>query len=533
MTQKAKSFAGGAALLAGAGLVGKVIGAFYRVWLSALIGVGEGVAIYNMPYSVYTLLLVISSAGLPTAISRTVSARLATGDRVGAREVMRVARRVLFATGLIASALMFVLATPLAEAFGNPKSAPAFMALAPAIFIVCMISAYRGYFQGMQRMAPTALSQLIEQIGKIAIGFPLAAYMMRYGYVWGAVGAIAGITLSELAALVLMLGANAGQNIRDRDLAKPEQREQGIIKGLLAIAIPITIGSAMMPIVGLVDSALVQNRLQDAGFLEAQAEAMYGVLGGIVNTLINMPAVITLSLSIALVPAISAALAKRDRLGAAQISQTGLKLAMIIGMPAALGMSMLADPIVRFLYGSQSEEIKVLGAQLLGVMAIGVFFLSVIQTSTGIFQGMGRPTIPVVTMGIGIVIKIAMNYMLIGIADVNIMGAVYATLACYVIAAIGDIAIIMRLNRLGGKFLLGLLKPALATAGMGAAVWGVGYLLRGKLSNTTYLLAAVAAGVAVYAVLLLATRALSAEDLALMPGGRRLGRLLHRGKHRL
>lgn len=531
MTAK-KSFVAGAALLAGAGLIGKIIGAFYRVWMSALIGVETGMVIFSLPYSVYNFLLVISSAGLPTAISRMVSTRVAMEDHAGALEVARSARRMLFVTGLIASAFMFAFARPLAAMTGDEAAAPAFMALAPSIFIVCMISSYRGYFQGMQRMTPTALSQLVEQIGKLAIGFPLAAWLMPRGFVWGAVGAIAGVTLSELAALVLMLGASAGQRVRDRDIARPAVREKGILRSLLAIAIPITIGASMMPIVGLVDSYLVINRLQSAGFAIEEARAMYGPLTNIAKSIVDMPAVITLAMSTSLVPAISSALARKDTSGAHSASMTGLKLASLIGMPAALGISMLAEPIVRFLYGSQSEEAKVLGAQLLTVMAVSVFFLSLIQTSTGVFQGLGKPAIPVMTMGAGIIAKIVLNYVLIPMPGFYVMGAAYATLICYIIAAVLNVLIIARLTRVGGKRLAQLVRALPATIGMGLVLFGMRALLLGRTGNTTYLFASILAGFAVYAVLLIVTRAFSEEDLRFIPGGGKLKKLLYKDRDR-
>ena len=525
MTEKRKSFVAGAALLAGAGLIGKVIGAFYRVWMSALIGVESGMVIFSLPYSVYSFLLVISSAGLPTAISRMVSTRIATGDRAGAREVARSARRMLFVTGLLATVFMFAFARPLAAMTGDEAAAPAFMALAPSVFIVCMISSYRGYFQGMQKMTPTALSQLVEQIGKLVIGFPLAAWLMPRGFVWGAVGAIAGVTLSELAALALMFGANMGQRMRDRDIERPAQREKGILRSLLAIAIPITIGASMMPIVGLVDSYLVINRLQSAGLSIEAARAMYGPLTNIAKSIVDMPAVITLAMSTSLVPAISSALARKEEDGARSIATTGLKLAALIGMPAAVGMSILAGPIVQFLYGSQSAEAKTLGAQLLTVMAVGVFFLSLIQTSAGIFQGLGKPAIPVATLGVGIVVKIILNYVLVATPGIYVMGAAYATLTCYAIAATLNVAIIAKLTRAKGKRLLELLRPAVAAIGMGAALLGVRAVLQTRVGNTTYLAIGVLMGVAVYGGLLVLTRALSEEDMRFLPGGGRIKRL--------
>lgn len=534
MTKKRDTFLSGMLVLAFAGVVGKVIGAFYRVWLTNLI-TPEGISLYTMPYTVYNFLLVVASAGLPTAISKMVSARIAKGDRDGARTVFRAARRVLLITGTVCTLLMLALAKPIAVAMGDPAAAPAFLALAPAIFFVCLISSYRGYFQGMQRMTPTAASQLVEQIIKLAVGFPLASYLMQLGdaqtgIVYGAVGAICGVTLSEMFALALLMGAGARQRRLDRDLPTGKRPMKGVIPQLFASAVPITLGACMMPIVGLIDSGLVVNRLTDVGFVLSDARSMFGVLTGMVNSLVNMPAVVTIALSTSLVPAISRALTAGDSVGVQKVALRGVKLAVLIGLPAAVGMGMLAQPIIDLLYKSTELSQRVMGAQILQLIAAGIFFLSLVQTSTGILQGLGKAYIPVVTLGIGCVVKIVLNTVLVGNVDINIYGAPVASVACYLVAAIGNLWFVKKFS--GARYpVVGLfIKPLIAVAGMAAALWAMGRFVQPHFGNTVYTMLAVAAGAGVYGVILLLIGGIDKEELLGLPGGRHLVRLLYRGK---
>ena len=521
-----KSFVGGAAVLAVVGLIGKVIGMFYRVWLTNLIS-SEGMSLYGMPYSVYSFLLVISSAGLPTAISKMVSERLTYGDRAGAKWIQRKTQLILLCTGLVTTVFMAALAKPIASMMGDPAAAPGFVALAPAIFFVCLISSYRGYFQGAQNMNPTAASQLIETVGKVVFGYALVRVLAPYGLVWGAVGAILGVTIAELCALAFIWARYLVENRRRPvESAGPAQPIEHFYKKLFAIAIPVTIGSSMMSIVGLVDGSLVVNRLTDIGYAIENAREMYGVLTGMVNTMVNMPAVITLSFSMSLVPAVSAALARKDSEGMHHIVSTALKLALMIGSAAAVGMGILSHQILRLLYASQPENCLTIGGDLLAVRAVGIFFLALVQTTTGMLQGLGKPGYPVRTMAVGIVAKIILNYVLIGIPQLNVLGAAVATVTCYGIAAVGNVAMVLKLTGTRLRFVDAVGRPALAAGGMALAVWGFVRLMSGRLGNALLTLGAVALGVVIYALLAFALRALSREDLKMIPGGRRLMRLM-------
>lgn len=530
MSNVKKSFVGGAAVLAAAGLLGKVIGMFYRVWLTDLIS-SEGMGLYGTPYSVYSFLLVVSSAGLPTAISKMVSERVVNGDRAGAKWILKKTRRILMGTGAAATLLMALLSRPLATVMGDPAAAPGFVALAPSLFFVCLISSYRGFFQGAQNMTPTAISQLIETIGKVVLGFTLVGVMAPYGLIWGAVAAILGVTAAEFCALIFMwLRYRVDCKKHAQEELLPAQPIENFYKKLFAIAIPVTVGASMMPIVSLVDASLVVNRLTDIGYILEDAREMYGVLTGMVNTMVNMPAVITLSFSMSLVPAVASAMTRRDDDDLHKTVGTALKLALMIGSAAAVGMGLLAHQILRLLYASQSENCLAVGGDLLSVMAVGVLFLAIVQTTTGMLQGMGKASYPVKTLAVGLVAKVILNYLLIGIPKVNVMGAAYATVACYGIAAIGNVFMVLRLSGTKLRVMDALIRPALAAGGMGLAVSGYVMLMGDKLGNSLLTLSAVCVGVAVYGVLVVLLRTLTRDEVRMIPGGRRILRLVDKVK---
>jgi len=530
MSNTKKSFVGGAAILAAAGLIGKVIGMFYRVWLTDLIS-SEGMGLYGTPYSVYSFLLVVSSAGLPTAISKLTNERFVSGDRAGAKWILKKTRRILMCTGLAATLLMALLSKPLATVMGDPAAAPGFVALAPSLFFVCLISSYRGYFQGAQNMTPTAVSQTIETVGKVVLGFVLVGIMAPHGLIWGAVAAILGVTGAEFMALIFMFARYMldGKKHAQADNV-PAQPVEHFYKKLFAIAIPVTVGASMMPIVNLVDASLVVNRLTGIGFVLEDAREMYGVLTGMVNTMVNMPAVITLSFSMSLVPAVSSAMTRGDQDDLHRTVGTALKLALMIGSAAAVGMGVLSHNILRLLYSSQPENCLVTGGELLSVMAIGVLFLALVQTTTGMLQGMGKASYPVKTLAVGLVAKILLNYVLIGIPEVNVMGAAYATVACYGISAIGNVLMVLKVSKTRLKVVDALVRPAVAAGAMGVAVGLYAYKMSGVLRNSILTLSAVCVGVAVYVVMAFVMRALTPEELKMIPGGRRLTRLMNKLK---
>ena len=524
-----KSFVKGAAILGIAGLICKVIGAFFRIPLYNLLG--DGMQYYEAVYPYYSTLLVISSAGLPSAISRMVAERVALGDYSGAKRVFRKAQLLLLGIGALTSALMFFGADYLAKTTVGAGAAMSFRALSPALLIVSLMCAYRGYLQGMQRMTGTALSQVVEQVGKLGVGLYLAYRWMPRGLEYGAMGALVGVTLSELAALIVVAAIYLARKERflPRDAVQANTEPQrNIIGSLLAIAIPVTIGASIMPITGIVDASMIKRTLMEIGFTEAEASMRYVALRSNVTNIINMPAVLTTALAMSLVPAISAARTSGDAAGVRRASRMGMKLAMFIGLPCALGLFALAAPAIDLLYDIDAERLEI-AAALMRTSAIGVVFLSLVQTLTGILQGAGKQQVPVVNLIIGGVTKVVLMLTLMRNPRIEIQGAAIGTVACYAVAGILDAAYLIRYTKLKVNWVDTLLKPLFASLIMGVGAYFSYQLLFARLhSNTVATCGAILIGAVLYAALLVAFKMFDREDAKFLPGRGRLTKLLCR-----
>lgn len=535
MTEKQKSFVKGAAILGIAGLIVKIIGAVFRIPLVNAVGT-EGMGYYNVAFPVYALLLVISTAGLPTAISKMVSQQAAVGDYTGAYNTFRVAFRVLLLAGLFASAIMFMVSTWIADfVVFQPKGVYSLMAISPALFFVALLSAYRGYFQGMQMMTPTAVSQVIEQVGKLAFGLYLAYEWMPAGPEYGAAGALVGVAVSEACSFVYMLGA---YRLRKKHiLAEVDSGRLGrgalgfgpTVKRLMLIAVPVTLGACVMPIVTAIDSAIISRNLQAIGFTQQASASMYGALTGVVNPLINMPAVLSLALAMSLVPSISESQAKKDIRQMQIKSGFGLKLALLLGLPCSLGFALLAGPIIKLLFGSIGGDEFALSVSLLQFLSLGVLFLTLVQSMTGVLQGVGKPGLPVIGLCFGAAVKVFVSIWLIRDPNFNIMGAAIGTMACYAIAAVFDVVFVVK--QVGFRISLPdhILKPAAATAIMGVAAFAV-YKWVGSTSNTLGVSAAIGIAGCVYLLALSFMNVITKEEMSLMPGGSKVRRLLKKAK---
>lgn len=527
-----KSFVKGAVILGAAGLICKVIGAFFRIPLYNMLG--DGMQYYEAVYPYYSTLLVISSAGLPTAISRMVAERTAVGDAPGARKVFRKAQALLLGIGLVTTALMYFGADTLARTTVGAGAAPSFRAMAPALLIVSLMCAYRGYLQGLQRMTGTAVSQLLEQAGKLGIGLFLAARWMPRGLEYGAMGAIVGVTISELLALIAVALFYFFRGRDDRaalSAVRPaESSEGGIMRGLLAIAIPVTIGASIMPITGIADASFIKSTLLSIGMSEAAASMRYVALRSNVTNIINMPAVLTISLAMSLVPAISAARTANDRQTIHTVSAMGIKIAMFVGIPCAFGLFALAEPVIDLLYNIDAERLAISGA-LMRTSAIGVVFLSLVQTLTGILQGAGKQHIPVVNLLIGGVAKVALMLTLMRNPAIEIQGAAISTVACYVIAGVLDAIYLVRYTGLKLNALDTFIKPLVASVIMGAAAYfSYGFLLARTASNGVSTLGAICVAMVIYLALVVWMRMFSEQDFAYIPGGARIAKYLFRTK---
>ena len=519
---KTKSIIGGMTVLGLAGVICKLVGVLFSIPLQWMIGM-KGLGVYNAVFPTYNLLLTISSAGLPVAVSRLVAHSLAKDDPRSAKQVFRVALTLLTILGCIATLIIFSCSGLLAsDAFVRiPESRLGFQMIAPCVLLVCMLSAFRGFMQGQQDMTPTAISQLIEQVGKVIIALPLAwlgssiGAENGMGAAYGAAGALLGTTIVEFAALIYMvllyLRRRAGFE------ARPQLAENSVVSGgsisrqLLTISIPITIGACIVPLSQFIDSAMLMGRLEVAGHTKDVAQELYGLFTGTVIRIINIPTALALAVSMSLVPAISSAKALEDYDTVHRQSDLGLRFAFLIGFPCSIGMSVLAEPIMRFFYeNTTAEEYLVTGGQLLSVSSLTIVLFTAVQATTSILQGLGKQRIPMYTLVAGVVCKIILNYVLIGIPGIGIHGAPIASLVCYTVSLVPNLYYVMKYGRVRFNLSGWLVRPLIATAAMGVSVWALRELL---LSHRLITIVEVAVGVAVYAVVALAVKAITKDDL--------------------
>lgn len=492
----------------------------------------DGMAIYAVAYPIYAFLVVIATAGLPVAISKMVSERVTVGDYRGAHKVFQTALKILLLIGIASTIVMIILSGPIANGVNIPSAKLSLMLISPSLFFVAILSSYRGYFQGLQSMVPTAITQLIEQIIKLGAGLFLAYLWLPKGLEYGAAGALLGVSISEACALIVIIGIynkkkkeiKKDLRVRSRNKFRSKFRKPGL--ELAAIAFPITLGACIMPIIMLLDAFIVNNVMPTvdySAFNPLEAQTSFGVLTGSVNPLINMPAVLSLALCMSLVPAISEAKTRRDTLAVGNHSAMGFKLALLIGLPSAIGLFLLAQPIITLLFshGLTSDGIKV-GTGLLKTLSIGVLFLTMLQTMSGILQGAGKVHIPLINLGIGATVKVVLSIILIRIPSLNINGAAIGTAACYGIAALLNVLAVIRVAKPKIKVVSGLIMPIISSCAMGLVVYLMHKSLLPSLGNTAATILSIAGALLVYLLLLFITGAIKQEDMSYIPGGARI-----------
>ncbi|MBR6753427.1 MAG: polysaccharide biosynthesis protein [Clostridia bacterium] len=523
MTQKQKSLIGGVSILGIAGLICKIVGVLYRIPLAHLIG-PTGMGIYHKVFPAYNLLLTISSAGIPVAISRMVS-HYVTKDQPGnAKRIFRMALSMLCALGLITTVLLMVFSSSVAAWQGTKAASAGYLCIAPSLFCVCAMSAYRGYMQGKRHMLPTAISQLIEQVGKVAIALPLAAVgMAKGGVAWGAAGALLGSTIGEAAALLYMMWQHRRAAKGEGTLQKESEEMlhgKTIAQRLIAVSIPSTLGACIVPLAGFIDSVMLTQLMEKAGMAAEDALIRYGAYSGPVLTLINVPTALAMAMSTNLVPSIASGLARGDMDYVKRETATGLRLATVIGFPCSIGMSLLAKPLLYLCYrGSYTAPQLDVAAELLTISSLTIVLFTMVQATSGILQGAGKQRIPMYTLLIGVVLKIALNYTLVGIPGVDIHGAPWASLLCYTASMIPNLYFVCKHTGYRFHLIDVLVKPLGCSAVMGGVVFALWHLLfgdPGKLHGAWLLvgiLLCVIAGVAVYAALAIFTKTIRKEDV--------------------
>jgi len=517
-------FLRGALVLGIAGIVSKLLGSVYTIFLQNIIG-DRGIGLYQMAYPIYSTLLILSTAGFPVAVSKFVAEHIALGDYQGAKKVFRVSAFLLFLSGIAFFLVLFFGAEMFAEAFGDKDAVYAIRLIAPALLVVPLMSAIRGYFQGWQRMEPTAISQVIEQFARVGTILAAAVLLLQWGYdeAHAAAGAAFGAFTGGLCGLLVLLV----YVMRRRELFRhdarfrnkvPSQRTWTVVKKLCWYALPVSLGALVVPLMNNIDVLTVVNLLKECGYTQEQATEMFGLLTGRAFKLMLLPTTFASAIGTALLPAIAAAVALGTHKLIAARMELAMRLTMIVALPSAVGLALLAEPIDLMLFKDTQ------GTEAIIYVSAATLFASIQLTTSAILQGIGLVYLPVRNLFIGAVAKLGLNVLLIPILGIN--GAAMATVISYLIATGLNMWALYRRTGVVFNVRMMMWRPLLATFFMAVAAYAAAretwprlldVLASERLVAAGTVLTAILAAGAIYTLALLVTGAVTRTDVQAIP----------------
>lgn len=539
-SEKKQSVLNGAMILMAAVLLVKVIGLFFKMPLTNLIG-STGRGYFSAAYEVYTPIFAISMAGLPVAVSRMVAESVALGKFREARSIFKVSQRIFFLVGLTGTVILLAAAYPYAHYVANDMSLPAVLCVAPSIFFCCYMSAYRGYYEGLRNMMPTATSQVIEALGKLVIGLLLAKVVVSMGlsqfaegmkasgdvqavvfgktvasepeayniiYPYAAAGAILGVTAgSVLSNLFLIIYHKIkGDGFTRVQLVNSEKPTEGskLAKTMIMIAIPMVVSSLILNITNLIDTVTIQSRLASA--LESDFETVYEMhkvsfdnaralgrldttnfssvtkyLWGAYCTALdfkNLVPTITIQLGVSALPALAAAWAVKNKDNIRSTIETVIRIGMLIALPAGIGIAALAEPILNVIYGrgASSDAIAII-TPIMIAYGFATCIMAISTPTTNMLQAIGRTDIPVKSVIVAAVAKIVCNFILVGNPKVNVYGAVIGTILFYVVIVAFNMISLLRVSKVKVNWLSVFFKPLICAALCGVTAFTANALL--------------------------------------------------------
>lgn len=560
----------GTLILSGMMLLTKIIGFFFIVPFQNIAG-DAVIGIYYKSFPFYTILLMVASAGIPITISRFVAERLAKDDTLGARKVLQTGSIILSITGLIASAILYFGAEFIAKVILDDKAletVPSLHMLALSILIVPIMSVFRGYFQGHQEMMPTGLSQFVEQVIRVAVLIGLTLYMVNANqpFIDQLKAENPGITDTEIHKQInegkasftdadISAGATSGAffgaiggllvvlwyNRRDKKQKGPlhssplinrttplrselKESHWTLSKKIIAYAIPISLGTLVLPLLGTVDSATIPRILQDLGMQSKAATIEFGVYNR-ANPLINVISVFASSLTLVLIPAITTHIAKKEFQEVENRIQQSWLMTLVISLPCSLALSLLAEPINIMVYKTPA------GTSTMSILAFSAIFSTLAVTSSGILQGMGYNNIPVRHLAIGAAIKVGGNFLLI--PKLGLEGSAISMVICYATVCVLNMWTVIRKSKIKFSWIDNIFKPALSAILFGFVIYGTYHLLADLFlqepSRIQYFVVVFIAGIIaaiLYFFTLIWTRTLKEEDVRSLPMGTRLLRFV-------
>lgn len=520
-SSKGESFLKGTFVLTIAGFVVKVIGSLNWIFVSRILG-GEGIGLYQMAFPIYFFAMTVSQAGVPVAISIITAERVALNDIYGAKRVFRISMVLMLFTGLLFSILTYLAADWLIDwqLIRDARAYKAVVVLAPTVFFVTLLASSRGYLQGWQRMTPTAVSQIVEQIFRVVTMIVLASLLMPWGLDYAAAGASLGAFAGAVTGLIVLvyfhiklerdIARDYGTELKPLPGASYESR-RSIIQRIFKLSLPVSAASIMLPVVSNLDLMIVPQRLEAAGYSISEATELFGYLNGMAVPLVNLATILTASMAMSIVPAISESRVLGDQARVYDQTAASVRISNFVCFPAFVIVFVLATPISALIYNAPGAGPAVM------ISAVSIILLGLHQVSTGILQGLGHPTIPMVNMLLAAAAKVFLNWHLTAIPWLGIMGAAWATAADMGVAALINLYFIYRF--IGYRIeLLQLIKTICAAAIMAGAVylfytwtlewWGIAAI-------ATF--GAVFFGCGIYVAAMILLRALIEDDLRRLP----------------
>lgn len=526
-----KQFFSGVAVLALSTFIVKIIGLFYKIPMMAYLG-AEGMGYFNSAYEIYSLFFVISTTGIPIAISILVSENKTQRKLENIKKIFRISLITLGLLGLIGTVLMGMFHREFASLINNDAAALCILAISPTVLFICLGSAIRGYFQGNQLMIPTAVSQVIEALGKLLLGLGFAIIAINKGYSMPKVAAFAvlGLTIGVLLSLLYLIMYKLFYRIRhskDDIISISIDPSSKILRQLLSIAIPITLSSTILGLNKVIDMTMILRRLNAIGYSQNAANEVYGSYSTMAVSIYNLPATLITAISLPLVPMLASAIESSDRIKEKSVIASSLKLTSLISFPASLGISVFSKQILNLLFSSQIEEIEYT-APLLSLLGVSIFLSSMITITNAILQAYKQVNKPIISMICGVLVKLILAFVLIGIPNINIYGAPISTFfSTVVIVAINLYFIIKNTGKIGAiskMFVKPFISAFLAIA-VGVALY---MLCTSFIESKSIILGIIVIVALIYLIAIIKLKVIDKEEILMLPKGEVIIKILNK-----
>lgn len=572
-----QSFIEGAIILSLSMVIVKIVGAIFKLPLTSILG-GEGMGYFNSAYTIFNLFNSIAIAGLPVAISKIVAEKMSLRRYKDAKSVLKISTVFFSILGLCLTLIMFLSSKFLSLSLQNNGAVFSMWALSPSIFFICIMSIYKGYYQGLNQMTPTAISQVIEALFKMVCGLSFsyfinekatAEYIVNntvFGKViedesvakdyilqLSAAGAVLGVTVSCFCGLVYLLFKKKKlKYVITKDMIKEQQESEpkrDILKKIISIIIPVSLAAAVVNITSVIDLGSILTRLTiglsndvdtilnmysghipEGISIDKIPNFLYGSYSGMAVTIFNLVPSITLAFGVSALPNITNVFISGNKNYIRKQVNSILKISSLFSIPAGIGIYFLSYPILNFLFSNKVDEVFVASTPLkyLGIASI---FVAMSIPINSILQGIGRADIPVKLMVVGGIIKLSINYVLVSIPSINIYGAPIGTLVCYMFIVVSSLYLVLMITGIKVNLLDILVKPLVAAILCGISAKATYNLLFSFLHSKYVLIPAIIVGVVIYIYVILLLKTINENDIRMIPKSKKIERTLKKRGH--